>query len=701
MEEKKVVCITCKEKRRKNPCLWCKKYNQPCSYNIDSDRRRRKYHTDYIDFLESKSHRLKEFITKFAKDDEELQQLVVEKLQELDSKELPQLKPVKDEIDGSVESVENSHLIEELMEATRNLRLDDEELKPNYVYNSFTSELQEKILENKAKFSSDVINSESSPLALVGYTLVFNDLSYQTSLVHLFEQKFAIHSMFFLKLLPVLWQCDYNSILDPGIRLLMNVVFGISSNFSSHPLAKVHGDYFIALARDSLMSVVCKSQTDTNIIAALHLLSCYEMGQNEPFQSYLLDSMACSLLQHMGLHISYDGQEDADGQTYAPKQTPFKAAALWSVCTHDRIITNVINVPSVIHFKRIVAPFYQIVSEPSDQIHFQELSFAYISRMWYIFDRFTDQIYSVHFDLGETNNRQKVMATAKKTFNELYSSLPSLLRLKSPKTLDLSDPNQTHILIFHLNYHYLKLQLNKIFIREASYELKSSILKEASKCGELIHTLVSQREVIDVDLLPYYLPNFVNTIVLVYLFILTTANTSTSTEVSDNEVSTFYFYFTQAKTLLQMLSINWKLAKSSLENLLKLETKFNLQPPLSSWSTFSPTVHSDVITPVTGTDVTPLSTTGGFLASTDSAFLDWFQEFPDFEQIKHSRQEIRQRKPAQQQPTQMYTNYPIPMSFETDTPMAPLSTEQAPSTYPIGDDMNEFEYHVDNLSNWE
>jgi hypothetical protein len=612
------------------------------------------------------------FISEFVKDDQILEQMIGERLKELDANEAQMIKSGQLDV-AFADTVDDNELVEELMEGTRNMALDDG--LPRVIYNPFTTELQESIFEFRKKFQKDILFEESTPVGVIGYTIVLNDVQYQRTLLDLFEQKFAIHSMFFYDIVPLLRSVDYNLVDDPSMKLLLHVIFGVSSNYSSHIHAKIHESYFIAMARDSLMNVVCKCKTNVFIVASIHLLSCYEMGQGELFQSYLLDSMACSLSQHMGLHISYDDNEDQEG-VYAPKQTPFNAAALWSICTQDRLITNVINVPSVIHFKRIVAPFYQISTDPLDTKHFQELTFAYISRLWYIYDRFTDQIFSVNFDVGETNNRQKVLNTAIKTFKELYASLPLQLRMNSSDMLQLSDPNHLLVLLFHFNYYMVNMQLKKIFIREATPELKRSIFKNAARCGELIHQIILQKDLLDVDLLPYYFSHYIGVVALVFLFILTT-------EAYDQEGSAFYMYYMDCKQLLNMMSINWKLAQTSLENLQNLESKHNLHSPKSTCDSFeAPSVLASDSTSPNPQD---------FLAATEDLFTDWFQEFPDFQEIKQryheqkrqeqsgtghpslsSSQHSQNSRPSQKYRLEVPSFNPMPYGFHTETIPDPL-----------------------------
>lgn len=528
------------------------------------------------------------FISQFVDDDPVLRETIGERLQEYDPVEPVDTGVSHELLQGAVG---DDVLLDQLLDSTRSLKIDDQR-----VYNRYTTELQENVLNYRQQFECDFLDENSVPIALVGFTLVMRDPQYQNTLLDLFEQKVAVHSILLHDILPLVRLAPYDQIIDPGVKLLLNVILGISSNYSSHPHSQLHCSYFVSLARDSLIQVVCQCPTNAYIVVAIHLLSCYEMGNGEFLQSYLLNSMSCSLTQHMGLHISYDDQEDIEG-LYAPRQTPFNAACLWSICSQDRLISNAINVPAVIHFKRIIAPFYKISTAPQDPFHFQELVFSCCCRLWYIYDRFADQILSTNFDVGETNNRLTVMNTATKTFEEFKATIPVQLRLESPTELDMSKPNDLLLLLFHFNYYMVNIQLSKIFIRESTSEMRGSLIQLAAKCGELIHVLVEQKYRLDSDLLPYYLPHLLSVVSLVFLFIITTIPSTSSNNWQ------FQGYYTDSKELLRILSINWKLAMSALENLEQLESRHGLLPPV-----------------VARTEV-------------QDSFANWFEEFPDFQEM--------------------------------------------------------------------
>lgn len=588
-----IIVLTDEQCNGKNPCSNCIKFKQNCSYTTNSDRRRRKYHTDYVDFLEVKVSAIEKFIKEFIKDDPELHQVMNEKLKNLSKfeDEIPKGSDPSTRTTTPVDDLDPAHeeLIDDLLTATEQLRIDQDEQDDQGQKSQYTTELQDLI--NKDNEDDNGITSTSSPISLIGLNLVFRDLSYSCYLIDLFEQNFAIHSMALIHLIPLIKEKNFNYINQPTLRLFMTCVYGIGSIFATHPNKKNHEEYFTAMARDSLMSITCKCKVDIYIILSLYLLSNYELGQGNLHQSYLMNAMACSLAQQMGLHIAYDDDFHA---TFAPRSSPLKCSILWSICLHDRLITSLIQVPCVIHFKRIISPFYKISTNSGNKLHISDLSFAYLSRLWYIYDRYTDQIFSTNFDVGDTNNREKVLIMALKTLKELLTSLPIQLRLKSLNLETKGSFNQQNlfILIFNFNYYVAVLQLNKIFVKENPNLTRTATVEAAIKAANVLSIL--NKDEFPVDKLPYNFGYLVHSVSLVLLFILTAGHHSRNLSRLKSEKNILELY-QDCIEILTKFATNWPSAELHLNHLQKLAEKYNLnknfQSPTSSRSS-SPLTNS-------------------------------------------------------------------------------------------------------------
>lgn len=431
-------------------------------------------------------------------------------------------------------------------------------------------------------FSSITLDAFDMPVSV--------PIDHQRLLHSLFERSFCIHSVLLARLAPQFRDLDYNTVTDPIVKLFLNTAFGIASVFLKHSQGVKEEKVFIGAARHLLLNVVCKSKVTIPLVAAIYTLSCYEFGHGDMLQSYLIDSIACSLTQHMGLHISYyeghnDGDNgDKDGPTktrYAPKQTPLSSSALWSICLHDRMVTSSLNVPCVIHFKRIIAPFYKVESDAGSPMHIRELAFAQISRLWYIYDRFSDQIFSVNFDIGDTNNRSKVLGTALKTLRELDASVPIQLRMQSLDwNLPSTDQTNLAILLFNFNYHMIHLLLNKIFFQDETSSTRLETVSAALKCGEIImlldHNTGEAHHVIDTDLLPYYLPNLIGTTCLVLMFMLSSGVGIKENATDKESVGKLY---RACKSMMSKMSHTWRAVEKALEVITSKERKYDISLP--------------------------------------------------------------------------------------------------------------------------
>ncbi|KAG7809596.1 hypothetical protein KL921_003593 [Ogataea angusta] len=435
------ICTSCKVLRRKDcdgktpSCLNCIKRKRECIYQVDSDKRRRKYHTDYTQYLEKKIQVLQEFLSKHD----------------------PQLH-LGEHSEGS-ESWLFKRVDEEAKLATLLNEMDDLHLD-----NSSEPELQYEDL---------------APLAGVsGFNVYYIDPIFKTELLSLF-QRHCSEVVYAISLtIPTIETWDFSADTVPSHQLLMLAVYGVACLYSKNPLAFKLSKLLINQAAQIAL-YASKFNLDEYLLQGLLLLSCYEMGMGNDSMSYLYISMACSLTQHMGLHISYD--EHSSAAKFAPRTTPFQSALLWSICTQDRIITSRIGVPSCIHFKRIISPVYEVQLSPRDPSYLEELCFCYTTRVWYIMDRFTDQICSIQGDLGDTQERGKLLKTAELAFQALTNSLPLPFRAEEHS-------RSYHIILFQLNYEACVVLLYRLFIDDPSSSNKC--VASATEISRLIRILL-------------------------------------------------------------------------------------------------------------------------------------------------------------------------------------------------------------------
>ncbi|GMG56386.1 unnamed protein product [Ambrosiozyma monospora] len=366
------TCTSCKSMKRidcdgKMPsCSNCSSANKTCIYPIESDRRRRKYNGEYIFYLEDKIKILEEFINKW---DPEL------------------LKALNEDMDDAFKSGSESATRRSSgsdfgfgFGSARQQQLDMNTPYSSHSFNSLLNKISKLQLDTDEEKPRPLPNmTDFSPyLGVSGGRIYSIDVTFKHHLLNLFLTNITDITYVLRWLLPIVAEWDFTNDPSPSHQLLMCSLFGSACAFLQHPLASQMRELFI-LQANSLTIPACKSDLDEYLIAGLLCLSCYETGVGNDSMALCYNSIACALSQHMGIHISYD--QNSKASNFAPECTPLQSAIIWTVCTNDRIVTTTLGVSACIHYKRIVTPFYEVITDPRDtEWHIMESSFSYCAR---------------------------------------------------------------------------------------------------------------------------------------------------------------------------------------------------------------------------------------------------------------------------------------------------------------------------------
>ncbi|ODV96265.1 hypothetical protein PACTADRAFT_49643 [Pachysolen tannophilus NRRL Y-2460] len=641
-------CSFCKQKKRKcdgeTPCSTCKKYNQTCIYYADKDRRRRKYHTDYINYLESKSDVLQKFIKEFVRDDPKLSALANERLGDALKKSYQQVqeqmnnneKLFIDNGDGGdfnnrdhdvVGDFEDENF-QDLLKSAKRLQLDDYDRDistnapeiasgvatqafgaagisgKNFNNREYTEQSESPFSQGTSSTVTDFediynsFNDPNNPLIMNGLNINFKNSSFKEHLIDCFEENFGQYFFSLMITLPSIRQWEFPSEI-PSKQLLMCSIFTIGTVYSKNPYATQTRKVFAAEA-EGIAIGACRHPLDIYLIQGLLLLSCYEMGMGSDSVSYLFDSMACSLTQHMGLHISYDHENDSKRLMYAPKNSPMRSANLWSVCLQDRIITNVINVPCCIHFKRIIAPPYTTILDPEHENYLSELCFSYQTRLWYIFDRFMDQIYSVDGDIGDTNQRNKLAEAGLNALKEMKTSLPSRLVLSEDNENDFNTDKL--VLVFHYSYYCCIFQFYNLCLTAKATKSTKFSIEAALSATSLLKKIGEYRLY---ESMPYFMGYLVYSNALVHLFVLINQQRKLISAHHGEIFSKFYSNFLVCVNALSEMSQMWKRCSKHLEVLASLSEQHGFNCPELIMLVFGNEPNSDRFP--TSTEANPIA----------------------------------------------------------------------------------------------
>ncbi len=342
--------------------------------------------------------------------------------------------------------------------------------------------------DNESTASPQATNTTYNEYGLGDPTYTSDYLESSDELLTLFENNYPDTLYCLTFALPLLRKHKSVSILEPSCKSLLLAVCGYGCLFSKDQDLRNMGQSFVREASDLVMAT-SNHTLDIYIVQTLLILSCYEFGAGSDSMSYLFISMACSLTQHMGLHISYDSSNQSAAK-FAPQLDSYQSAVLWSVCTQDRIVTNYLGVPACIHFKRIISPFYKLQHSPDEgDTYLTEMCFSATSRLWYILDRFTDQIFSVQSDLGDTQERTKLLHTAEESLKRLKETFPPELLL-SDDDIDSSNFN-FHTICFQMNYEACIIILEKSFIGHSKTAATSRCITAAVRLTKMSNLLLS------------------------------------------------------------------------------------------------------------------------------------------------------------------------------------------------------------------
>lgn len=426
-------------------CRNCLKTGKICIYPIQNDRRRRKYSNEYILYLDERVRKLEAFIGKYAPDT------------------LKDLKNHEAKLNQDVSPTNQS--ISMLVDKFTNLDLDNHR-------------------DNQEKFNVSELGSNLDAVPTMADKLL--QPSFRNSLLQLFDYSCPPCLYCLKQILPEVLQWDFDRDTNLSHQLLLRALYGYACMLSadtnirklSNKLTHEASDLIIAASKDGL---------DEYIIQGLLLLSSYELGMGDYSMSYLFISMSCAFTQHLGYHISYDSS-DPSAKRFAPQITTHQSAILWSVCIQDRIVTSRLQIPACIHFKRIISPLYKVMLSPNDgSIYLEEKCFSGVSTLWYILDRFVDQICSIRNDLGDTRRKQILLKAARNSLLELKESIDKVFA-------DIPGSRYQNI-FFDISYYTCVILLERSSIKHSESYASNTWIKAGESISRLAQELIELNQV--------------------------------------------------------------------------------------------------------------------------------------------------------------------------------------------------------------
>jgi hypothetical protein len=206
---------------------------------------------------------------------------------------------------------------------------------------------------------------------------------------------------------------DQKALFDPKnplpLQFLHATVLAAGSCYTENASAVAAGDAFTAFA-ESIALECCREHPSDQVISGLAILSWLKLSREENHMGWMYNSMAASLVIHLGLHFPFPAGTTNTQSTREPLEGT-KSRTFWSVSILDRMATLMLGRNCAIPWRRIKVPFPEICEQAEGREN--ETAFALQCRLSYLFDKYMDQIYTFDFDDQDPHSQLQLLMSAR------------------------------------------------------------------------------------------------------------------------------------------------------------------------------------------------------------------------------------------------------------------------------------------------
>ncbi|KAF5530045.1 Nudix hydrolase [Fusarium mexicanum] len=201
----------------------------------------------------------------------------------------------------------------------------------------------------------------------------------------------------------------------------------------------------------------CRTIPSVVTIQALAILTWRELALENENNAWLYNSMAASLVVHLGLHVS--SLENVMQIPIGPPSDIDKSVRVqtfWSVFLMDRISTSMLGRNCMIPWRRVRAtPYLKACSNPTTE----DTVFDAHCQMWFIHDRYMDKIYSFEFGELEHFERHQLLSEARDHHMNFFRQMGRDLELRKNNM-------NPHVILLHMVYNMSLLLIHRPYLRE-------------------------------------------------------------------------------------------------------------------------------------------------------------------------------------------------------------------------------------------
>jgi hypothetical protein len=547
MEKKPAAgaCAFCRKRKRKCdgkvPCAMCLRYNRAgeCEYPVDKDRRKWKFDSTYVDYLELRADLLEQLVDGLIRQDPAKAQAIgVGALKQ--SHVMHKQNAINEQL---VKNLADKDAIDELVNTKWRVRQQQGRTE-FYGPVSGRQQVSEQVEEeNQFVGPSNKLDMVSSSPQL------------RLKLIEDFKKSFSHYFLISWQTLDEVKQWEYPS-NDVSKELLMCAIFAYGAVFNNHKdLA------FIFLQEAEMMSMKSSRNINEYVLQAFLILSCVQLGMGLDANSWTFCAMSSAMTQYMGLHLQSSQQTNSKDQLI-----PYRGKSLamfWSIILQDRIITSVLGRGCRIQYFRVKTDFYEpsLVTQDLDE-YITEGSFAFHTKLWFIHDKFLSQIYSSKAEFLHKSHRLILIQQGVEALKDLQDSLPGDFKLSST-TLD------NRILILHLSFSVAYLLLHRAYLNQMPLKVINTMMQQCEIACNIISKITPQfRKNEDI---PYFASYLILTCATFDLFLMTNKNESLKAKI----VTRLGLYIES----LLVIGKFWRRGLKDIQVLIALAKRWNLHLP--------------------------------------------------------------------------------------------------------------------------
>lgn len=512
-ESRSIACTFCRKRKRKcdgqTPCSICRRYNKTgaCEYPTDKDKRKWKYDSTYVDYLELKADILQQFANELIRSDHSKAKTINRDLISsiMSHNTMPKAQSSNTSAETLLKGLADENAIDELVSTTWRVRQDH---KGHTEFYGPISGRQQVIEDSEEELEN------ISPNKNIDF--VQSSKEFRHSLLGIFKTNFA--QFFYISLLDNedLKNWDYPS-SDISKQFLLCAIFTYSSLFTNHRDLS-----FSFLQEAEVLCMKACRNVNEYVLQGLLILSCFELGMGLDSNSWAFNAMTSAFTQYMKLHLEEvpTPGNNNDNNNSLISLSPRKTSMFWSIILQDRIITSVLGRGCRIQYFRIKTPFYSpLLTDKSNEHYLTELSFAYHSKLWYIHDRSIGQIYSFKADYLHNSHRSILMNQGMEALDEWKASLPLDLKL-TPETID------TRILIVHLSFSVVYLLLHRAYLKQIPLKVIQVTIEQCTIASNIIQRISNNNLIFKDSPRPYFVSYLILTCATFDLFLLSNKDES-------------------------------------------------------------------------------------------------------------------------------------------------------------------------------